>query len=260
MTVRITLTKMHGARNDFLILDGRATPVKALDALARTVCDRRSGIGADGLIAIEKANGAGAGMRIINADGGEAEMCGNGVRCAARWLDERGEGDRIVFATNGGAVQTNVIQRTPEYLVCVDMPAPRVVARSLEGLKDAVAVEVGNPHVVVFQSNVETFDLEGLARSLQSDRHFPGGVNVHAASIEGAHHVRVRHWERGVGETPACGTGAVAVAVAAIDAGRMQSPVDVAVAGGTLTVQWDGRNAPALIGPAVRVFETEIDV
>ena len=260
MSLRVVLTKMHGARNDFLILDRRSAPVEALDALAREVCDRRGGIGADGLIVIEAARAAGIAMRIFNADGSEAEMCGNGIRCAARWLDERDEGDRIAFSTAGGVVQTEIVQRTPEYLVRAIMPQPHVTAGSFDGLTDAVVIDVGNPHIVLFRSDIEAFDLEAFARRLQEGQRFPGGVNVHVAAIDTPQVVRVRHWERGVGATQACGTGAVAVAVAAVAGGRMRSPVEVVVPGGTLMVEWDGGSAPALVGPAVRVFETEIEV
>lgn len=258
MSVPVALTKMHGARNDFAILDARAYRVAQLDALARRVCDRRTGLGADGLIVIEAPRTADVAMRTFNADGSEAEMCGNGIRCAARWLDEAGEGDRITFDTSAGAVRTEIVTREPVYLVRATMPAPHIVARSVEELGDATIVDTGNPHVVIFADGGSAVDVKMLGPRLQNDPRFPGGVNVHTVAVDNAHRLHVHHWERGVGTTPACGTGAVAAAAAAIDKGRARSPVEVIVPGGSLTVEWDGREA-LLTGPAVRVFDTVFD-
>jgi len=255
---RVALTKMHGAHNDFAVVDARTQEIGDLAGVARRICDRREGIGADGLIVISSSPSGGIALRTINADGSEAEMCGNGVRCAARWLDEAGEGDRIAFETDGGAVRTEIVEREPAYLVRVTMPPPRVVARSVEGLGDASIVDAGNPHVVVFAADGEV-DVEVLGPRLQADPRFPGGVNVHVATVEDEHRVRVRHWERGAGATQACGTGAVAAAVAAIDRGSASSPVFVTVPGGLLVVHWDGREA-VLIGPAARVFDSVFEV
>ena len=258
MSSRIALTKMHGAHNDFAVVDARTQALGDLAGVARRICDRREGVGADGLIVIASSPSGGAAMRTINADGSEAEMCGNGVRCAARWLDEAGEGDRIAFETDGGTVRTEVVAREPAYLVRATMPSPRVVARCVEGLGDAVILDVGNPHIVVFAADGKV-DVEVLGPRLQTDHRFPGGINVHVATIEDEHRIRVRHWERGAGATQACGTGAVAAAVAAIERGSASSPVFVTVPGGQLVVEWDGREA-VLIGPAVRVFDTVFDL
>lgn len=249
---------MHGARNDFVVVDARASAIADLADFARRACDRRGGVGADGLIVIESSAGDGVAMRTINADGSEAEMCGNGVRCAARWLDEAGEGDRVSFQTAAGSVRTEVVAREPVYLVRTTMRLPRIVAKSVEGFADAAVVDAGNPHVVVFEARGDGIDVEALGPQLQRDPRFPGGVNVHAASIEHAHRMHVRHWERGAGATQACGTGAVAAVVAAIDRRYASSPVDVDVPGGRLTVECDEHEA-VLTGPAVRVFDTVID-
>ncbi|MGB8521097.1 MAG: diaminopimelate epimerase [Candidatus Tumulicola sp.] len=258
MSSRIALTKMHGARNDFVVVDGRTQSLGGLSEFAKFACDRRDGIGADGVIVIESSSAGGLAMRTVNADGSEAEMCGNGVRCAARWLDEAGEGDRVVFQTPGGTVRTEIVARDPAYLVRVIMPVPRLIARFVEGLSDAAIVDVGNPHVVVFGAG-EDVGVESLGPQLQNDPRWPDGVNVHAAIVEDEHRVRVRHWERGAGATQACGTGAVAAAFAAIERGAASSPVFVHVPGGTLVVEWDGREA-VLVGPAVRVFDTAVTV
>lgn len=252
------ITKMHGARNDFIVLDLRTQPWVAAESVAPWACDRRAGIGADGIIAIEPSSVADARMRTINADGSEAEMCGNGVRCAARWLDEAGEGARIAFETDAGIVRTEIVAREPEYLVRVAMGRPLVRSMSLPGFADAAFVDVGNPHVVLFRADADSIDLERTAAELQNGSLFPTGTNVHVAAIRGAHGLRVRHWERGVGLTQACGTGAVATAAAAIARGSVTSPVEVTVPGGRLTVEWSGDGDACLIGPAVRVFDADV--
>jgi diaminopimelate epimerase len=255
------VTKMHGARNDFIVLDQRRTRIDSLAEFARWACDRRAGIGADRLIVIETPEGADARMRIINADGGEAEMCGNGIRCAARWLDEAGEGDRIRFETLAGIVETWVVTRQPEYLVRVALGTPQVAREPVRFMEDARFVDVGNPHVVIFRERVDDVDLTMVASRLQSPNYgFVNGTNVHLAAIEGNDALRVRHWERGVGLTMACGTGAVACAAAAIERDLVNSPVEVFTPGGRLIVEWDGAGQAYLTGPAVRVFETAVQV
>jgi diaminopimelate epimerase len=246
---------MHGACNDFVVIDRRTERVESLHEFARWACNRREGIGADGLIAIERADSAGLGMRTVNADGSEAEMCGNGIRCAARWLDEAGEGDRLEFATPAGMVRTQVVARRPEYAVKVELGVPKV---SKFERFDATLVDMGNPHVVFLRESVDGFDLAGAAQRIACDPALPHGANVHVASVEGAGRLRARHWERGVGETPACGTGAVACAAAAMAEKRVAAPVEVLVPGGRLIVDWDGAGRASLTGPAVRVFDTEV--
>lgn len=254
------VTKMHGARNDFIVLDRRGARIDDLAAFARWACDRRAGIGGDGLIAIDESQVADVRMRIFNADGSEAEMCGNGVRCAARWLDEAGEGGRVRFETLAGVVETAVVAREPEYLVRVAIGVPRVSPEPVRFTEEARFVDVGNPHVVVFRRRVDDVDLTMLATRFQDLPRFSNGTNVHIASIDGENALRVRHWERGVGLTMACGTGAVACAAAAIERHLVESPVEVIVPGGRLVVEWDGTGQAFLTGPAVRVFDTEVRV
>ena len=253
------VTKMHGARNDFVIVDARRGAADDLTAFAVWACDRRGGIGADGCIVLEPSQSADVRMRTINADGGEAEMCGNGIRCAARWLDERGEGERLAFETGAGVVRTEIVAREPEYRVRVAMRRPAVEAIELPGLGDASLVDTGNPHVVLFRDDVDDVDLVRAAEGLQRDPRFPHGTNVHVASVAGRHSLRVRHWERGVGLTQACGTGAVAAAAAAVARGDAESPVEVVVPGGRLTVELDDAGGATLAGPAVRVFDAEVE-
>lgn len=254
------VTKMHGARNDFVVVDGRTEPLNDPASFARWACDRRAGIGADGCIVLEPSAIADVRMRTINADGSEAEMCGNGIRCAARWLDEAGLGARIAFETDGGIVRTEIVTREPAYLVRVAMGRPKI-ASIADMIPLATFVDLGNPHVVIFETSAgaATIDLEPLAKKLQTYPDFPNGTNVHMAVPMGVHSMRVRHWERGVGLTQACGTGAVACAAVALEKKLALSPVEVLVPGGRLIVEWDGSGDAYLTGPAVRVFDTEID-
>jgi diaminopimelate epimerase len=249
------VTKMHGARNDFVIVDRRSDGRAGLVRFAKWACDRRAGIGADGVIAIEPSTVADARMRTINADGSEAEMCGNGIRCAARWLDEAGEGGSVTFETEAGLISTEIVSRGAEYAVRVAMGQPRITP-SVEGW----FVELGNPHVVLVRSSVEGVDLESIAEEFQKDSRFPDGTNVHVVALEGRRAIRVAHWERGVGLTMACGTGAVACAAVAIANGTATSPIEVLVPGGRLVVEWDGTGNTYLTGPAVRVFDTEVEL
>jgi diaminopimelate epimerase len=249
---------MHGAKNDFVVLDGRKGEPADLAAFARWVCDRHAGIGADGLIVLQESTTADVRMRTINADGSEAEMCGNGIRCAARWLDEAGAGERIRFETDAGTIETEIVTRDPAYLIRAAMGIPRIGRLEVPWLSDAVYVELGNPHAVVFCSDAEAFALEETACRLAQDGFFPNGINVHAAELRGSSMLRVRHWERGVGLTMACGTGAVACSAAAIVKKGAVSPIDVDVPGGRLVVEWDGNGEAYLIGPAVRVFDSEV--
>jgi diaminopimelate epimerase len=255
MTEQVAVTKMHGARNDFAVIDVRDRTIGSLSALALAACDRRTGIGADGLIAIGKSSVADVSMRIFNADGSEAEMCGNGIRCAARWLDEAGDGGATSFETGGGIVGTEVLARAPEYSVRVTMPQPRIARQPVPFLEDARFVDMGNPHVVLFRESVDDVELAMLATRLQGHSLFPKGTNVHVAAIEGRSKLRARHWERGAGLTMACGTGAVACAAAGIQRQAVVSPVEVVVPGGELVVEWDGSGPAFLTGPAVRVFD-----
>jgi len=258
--------KMHGTHNEFVLIDERPPRFERYEELAVELCDRAGGLGADGLLVLTDAPGAAARMRIINADGSEAEMCGNGVRCAARYLSERGAGDRFTIATLAGPVEARVVARAPEFLVCVDVGEPRFPedgrARTIEAAGRTWtyrALSLGNPHVVIFVDDVDAVDLPGAGRELATHARFPNGTNVHFAQVLGPRALRVRHYERGVGPTQACGTGAVACAVAAILASDVVSPVDVEVPGGHLEVAWERGGRASLSGPAEIVSEHTFD-
>ena len=192
------VTKMHGARNDFIVLDARAHTIEELPALARSLCDRHAGIGADGLLVIGESSTGGVSMRVINADGSEAEMCGNGVRCVARYLDEHGEGGAFEIETAAGIMRTLVVERGTTYRIRVDMGTPNVLETALP-IDDAVAVDTGNPHVVLFRRSLDDVDLVALGESLQRSPLFPEGTNVHVAVIEDDRTMRVRLASRRVG-------------------------------------------------------------
>jgi diaminopimelate epimerase len=257
MSALVAVSKLHGARNDFVIVDARLHHLEDPIAFARWACDRHAGIGADGLLLVGDSQRADVSMRVINPDGSEAEMCGNGVRCVARYLDERGEGGRRRIETLGGIVETEVLQRGPAYEIRVEVETPRV-AQELSGV-DGLAVIVGNPHLVLFRDRIDGIDLGEEGKRWQHDARFPDGINVHVCAIEDPQTLRVRHYERGAGLTMACGTGAVACAAAAILRGAARSPVTVYVPGGALRVEWDGTGTARMTGPAVHVFDATID-
>jgi diaminopimelate epimerase len=246
----VAVTKMHGTLNDFVVLDERLDRVDDIVAFARRVCDRRSGVGADGLIVILPSTHADARMRVINADGSEAEMCGNGMRCAVRYLSERGEGDRFNVETLAGIVRAQVLQRGETYRVRLNVGIPRFEEVQLP-FRDADFVSLGNPHVVIFVRAIDAMDVTAIGANMPE-------VNVHLAAVLDRHRLNVVHHERGVGQTHACGTGAVACAAAAIRRGLCDSPVDVHVPGGLLYVEWDGAGEAFLTGPAVRVFDARV--
>jgi len=247
----VAVSKMHGTLNDFVVLDERAsTAVGDVVQFARQICDRRGGIGADGLIVLLPSERADARMRIINADGSEAEMCGNGMRCAVRYLSERGEGDRFNIETLAGIIGAHVLEKGDAYRIRLNVGVPKFEHRALP-FKDAVFVSVGNPHVVIFERSLDAIDLVATGERMRD-------VNVHLAVMVDRHRIDVRHYERGAGLTKACGTGSVACAAAAIKRGAADSPVSVQVPGGMLTVEWDGSGEAYLTGPAVRVFDARI--
>lgn len=258
MTAGVPVTKMHGTRNDFLVIDERAARTVDLPEFARRYCERREGIGADGVLVIDRSSRADVKMRIINADGSEAETCGNGLRCIARYLDERDEGERCTIETLAGVHSTSVLSRSPEFLVRVSMGTPIVERRDLP-FEDAVFVSLGNPHVVLFVESLDTVDLERAASKLLVVSGLEGGANVHAAVVRGRGDLIVRHWERGVGFTQACGSGAVACAAAARFRGSVGGVVNVHVPGGLLRVDWGSEGEAYLTGPAERVFDVHVE-
>ncbi len=263
----IPALKMHGTHNDFVLIDERPPHLASYEELARRVCDRASGWGADGLLVLSDEPGVAARMRIINADGSEAEMCGNGVRCAARYLAERGAGERFTLATLAGPIDCTIVVHAPDFLVRIDVGAPDFPADGRAETIEAAgavwthyAVSLGNPHIVIFVDDVEAVDLLRAGAALATHPRFPHGTNVHFVQVLGPQALRVRHYERGVGPTQACGTGAVASAVAAIRVHGTHSPVAVDVPGGRLEVAWEPGGHASLTGPAEVVFERTLEL
>ena len=258
--------KMHGLGNDFVVIDARARSV-AMDAVrARAIADRRLGIGCDQLILIEPSQVADARMRIFNADGGEVEACGNAARCVALLL-----GESSTIETLGGLIRGEARAEG----VSVDMGLPRFDWNAIplayamdtaampvgwEGLERPMAVNVGNPHVIFFVADTDAVDLERLGPIIEHDPLFPDRINVNVATVEGRDRIRLRVWERGVGLTQACGTGACATAVAAIRSGRVDAPVTVELPGGPLVIDWREGSPIMMTGPATHVFTAEAEL
>lgn len=251
--------KMHGLGNDFVILDARDGAVAMDAARARAIADRRTGVGCDQVILLEPSEVADLRMRIWNADGGEVESCGNATRCVVRL-----EGRAVSIETKGGILKGDAEG--------VDMGAPKfgwdeiplayamdtaAMPVAWDELQAPVAVNVGNPHVVFFVPEAGAVALAGLGPIIEHDPLFPERVNVNVASLEeGA--IRLHVWERGAGLTLACGTGACATAVAAIRRGLVESPVEVRLPGGDLTVAWAPGGTIRMSGPATWVFSGEM--
>jgi diaminopimelate epimerase len=255
--------KMHGLGNDFVIFDGREAPVEMTEARARALADRRTGIGCDQLIVLERSDQADVRMRIWNSDGGEVESCGNAARCVALllggagWIETAGG---LLAASASGSVAT-VDMGEPRFgwdeIPLSYAMDPAAMPVGWEELSEPFAVNVGNPHVVFFVEDPDSVELERLGPLIENDPLFPERINVNIASIDGGA-IRLRVWERGAGLTRACGTGACATAVAAIDRGLVASPVEVRLPGGTLNIAWGRGSTIAMSGPAVLVFEGEV--
>jgi diaminopimelate epimerase len=267
----IPFVKMHGLGNDFVVFDGRRDPaVLDLDnATAARIADRKTGVGCDQLIVIEPARDdlADAFMRIRNNDGGEVEACGNATRCVASIL--MGELDRndAIIETVAGLLDAN---GAPNGLVTVDMgqvwldwrdiPLSEAVDTnhiplSLGPLSDAVGVNVGNPHAVFFVDDAEAIDIEKLGPVLEHHEMFPERANIEVCSLIGENQIRMRVWERGVGVTRACGTGACAVGVAAARRGLTGRKTDILLDGGKLTFEWLPDDHVLMTGPVATSFQ-----
>jgi diaminopimelate epimerase len=249
MNATVPFVKMNGTLNTFVVVDGRETPLDDVVAFGKEICDPARGAGADGLLFVTDSKTADVGLRIINADGSEADMCGNGVRCVARYLDEHDGRGEVTVETLSGPIATRVLSREP-YLVSEVMGIPEIgEPHDVAGFR-AIPVDVGNEHVVIFVDDLAAIDVRGLGPRICSDSRYPDGVNVHFVQIDGER-LRVLHWERGAGATAACGTGAVACSAVVIAQRGFRSPVTLEVPGGTLRVEWTQGERATLIGDAV---------
>jgi diaminopimelate epimerase len=281
-------TKMHGISNDYVYVNGFSQTVADPAKTARAVSDRHTGIGSDGLILILPPTIAGKAdvrMRMFNVDGSEGEMCGNGVRCVAKYAYDHGltKNNPMRIETGRGvltlALVTNGNGKVEQVTVNMDQPIldlPKIpvdrekvtrgqheheyrlsVAQSNE-LVDATFVSMGNPHAVIFTSDVKSLDLNRIGPPMENHPAFPRRANVHWAQVVSRGEVIMRTWERGSGITWACGTGACAVAVAGVLTGRTDRKVLVHLPGGDLTIEWrESDNNVYMTGPATEVFSGE---
>ena len=276
--MRLKFTKMHGQGNDFVVIDGVRRPVALDPEQVRALADRHRGIGFDQLLLVEKPERPGNDFRyrIYNADGGEVEQCGNGARCFARFvLDEGLTGKHEIRVETAADVIVPRIEASGQ--VTVDMGTPRFAPREVPFLADAerptyeidvggraVTVSVlsmGNPHAVQVVEDAERAPVAVQGPLIERHPAFPQRVNAGYMQVLSRGHVRLRVWERGAGETLACGTGACAAVVSGIRLGLLDPEVRVTTRGGDLVIRWPGANAPVMMtGDAVRVFDGEIDV
>lgn len=260
----LSFTKMHGLRNDYVVVDATQAPPADPAALARAVGDRRGGVGSDGLLLALPSAEADIRMRMFNPDGSEAEMCGNGLRCLALFAADRGlvpDASSMRVETGAGILTAHVdaARQGPSAQVTVDMGTPNVLGPldlGVDGHDHALLrVSMGNPHAVLFVDDVDAVPVGSLGPRIETDDAFPDRTNVEFVQVLATDHVRQRTWERGAGETLACGTGACAVVVAGAERGLTARSVRVDLRGGTLAVTWRADDHVEIRGPAVTVFE-----
>lgn len=265
----IPFVKMQGLGNDFVVLDALRGDLPSFDpvALSRAACDRRRGVGGDGLLVMERGVEAPFRMRMWNPDGSESEMCGNGLRCVAALLRDRkyvsGEADietgagvlHAGFVGDQVAIDMGVARLERGAIGMIGEPSERFIETDLGDGTLATAVSMGNPHLVVFVEDADAIPLEPRGRALEVHSFFPQRTNVHFAQVLNLGEVKVRVWERGAGATLACGTGACAVAVAGVETGRLARRSTVHLPGGPLTIEVAEDRRVTMTGPAVTVFD-----
>lgn len=276
--MRLEFTKMQGLGNDFVVIDAIRQKVHMTPEKIRFLADRHFGVGCDQVLLVESAHQAHADFRyrIFNADGSEVAQCGNGARCFARFVRDQGlsEKDEIQVDTDAGRL---VLRHSDADQITVNMGVPRHAPAEIplqaeeERYRYPIeidgrtwsfgAVSMGNPHAVLLVDDVDFAPVDVLGPRLESHAVFPERVNVGFMQVMDAHNARLRVFERGSGETLACGSGACAAVVVGIEQGLLLSPVKVELPGGTLSIAWQGRGFPVFMtGPAVKVFEGAIDL
>ena len=274
-------TKMHGLGNDYVYVDGSKEQVENRAGLAVRVSDRHFGIGSDGLIFINESQVADFEMEMYNADGSRSEMCGNGIRCVGKFVYDHGltHKKEITVETLAGIKTLKLQVEDGEVkTVEVDMGEPVFTAKEVPVISEnqevvmedivvddvsyqMTCVSMGNPHAVVFVEDVENFDLHQIGPGFENHERFPRRVNAEFARIVDREHIEMRVWERGSGETMACGTGACATAVAAIRNGYVNDRVTLHLLGGDLSIYWDREsNRVFMTGPAEISYEGEIRI
>lgn len=265
MTKEIKFTKMHGCGNDYIYVDVRKESIPDPEKVAITWSDRNKGIGGDGLVLIDTSDIADYSMRIFNADGSEAAMCGNASRCVAKYLYDNNDiqGNEFSLETLSGIKILKLTIKDNEVdSVTVDMGEPSDIKEIDLGTDysfKGITVNMGNPHLVIFTDDIASINLPVIGPELENHPLFPGRINVEFAQVLNDNQIRMRVWERGSGITLACGTGACATAVAAITTGKTKQKTDIIMDGGTLTIEWQkDTNHVMMTGPATTVFTGEI--
>ena len=275
----IKFTKMHGLGNDYVYMDAIHQHIEKESSLAQFVSNRHFGIGSDGLILICKSDVADFKMRMFNADGSEAEMCGNGIRCVGKFVYDKGLTNKtqVTIETLAGIkiLQLNV-ENGKVKTVKVDMGEPILEPKKIPVISEEkpvrnlelkaedkkfkfTCVSMGNPHAITIVDNTKEFDVERYGKQLEIDKAFPNKTNVEFIEIVDKNHIKMRVWERGSGETLACGTGACASVVACVLNKLTENIVNVELLGGTLEIEWNREdNHVYMTGPAVTVFEGEL--
>lgn len=277
--MELKFTKMHGIGNDFVVIDAISQDVTLTEAQIRHIADRHFGIGCDQLLLVERPSGRFPNVdfryRIFNADGGEVEQCGNGARCFVKFVHDKGlTSKRTVDVETARGVITLVLQDEGQVTVNMGSPdfEPSRIPFSAEGHEPQYTLEIeetpvricavsmGNPHAVQIVDDVDTAPVETIGPQIESHVRFPQRVNAGFMQVVTPSHIRLRVFERGSGETLACGSGACAAVVSGIRLGLLQSPVRVSMRGGDLYVAWNGNDEPVwMTGPAETVFEGILD-
>lgn len=275
--IPIEFVKMHGLGNDFIVVDCLTHPYNVEQLVDNTVylCDRHFGIGGDGLILVMPSTTGDFRMRIINSDGSEPEMCGNGIRCFAKYVFEHGLTEKTKFTVEtlaGPITPVLTLQEGHVTGVCVDMGEPRLERSEIpmngpaghvvnESLKIdgqmfyVTAVSMGNPHAIIFVTDVKKFPVEQYGPKIETNPVFPKKTNVEFVQVVSPDYLKMRVWERGAGITLACGTGACATLVAAVLTGNAERTATVELPGGPLLIHWDDEdNHIYMTGPAEEVF------
>ena len=274
----LRFTKMHGLGNDFVVIDAINQYVDLSRERVKFLADRHLGIGCDQILVVEPPTQPGVDFRyrIFNSDGGEVEQCGNGARCFVRFVQERGLALKreVRVETRGGII---VPRLEDDGQVTVDMGVPRFKPSELPFLTDSealvqplevegetvyiTALSMGNPHAVQVVADVDAAPVTTQGAAIESHPRFPNRVNAGYLQVLDSHHIRLRVYERGAGETLSCGTGACAAAVAGILRGLLESPLRVSTRGGDLGIAWEGAGKPVMMtGPATNVYHGEIEL
>ncbi len=270
--MKLQFTKMHGLGNDFVLIDLRNLELANLPEISRMLCHRRFGIGADQVLLLYNSDCADFTMRIFNSDGSEVEMCGNGIRCFAKYIWDRGlsVGEVLSVETTAGIIWP---EKSGD-MIKVNMGEPvlegRFIPVRLEGMvKDfplmiddrefkITCVSMGNPHAVIVVDGLDKFDVKKIGSLIENHELFPNRINVEFIEVINPERIKMRVWERGSGETMACGTGASAAAVAANLKGLTGRRINVELLGGELVIEWNKDNHVYMTGPAEEVFQGEI--